>query len=258
MNEISVFKNPELGSVRTLMINNIPWFAGCDVARALGYVNTRDAIIKHVDKEDQQIIRRSQITTFEIPPRGLTFISETGLYSLAFGSKMECAKKFTRWVTCEVLPSIRKTGSYSVEKPQSDVECVVKGVLAARRLLKERNKQIEELKTKADFADAISTSDTSIPIGALAKLIKQNGVDIGRNRLFAWMKDRGYLIKAGLDKNMPTQRALDGKWLEVKETSYKNPRICKIARTTLVTGKGQIFFVNKFLKEYKEVVEKAG
>lgn len=119
-NQIEVFKNEEFGQVRALEINGEPYFIGKEVAEVLGYANSKDAIQKHVDDEDKQIIQRSQFATLEIPNRGLTIINESGLYSLILGSKLPSAKKFKRWVTSEILPSIRKHGTYSINEEKAD------------------------------------------------------------------------------------------------------------------------------------------
>lgn len=253
MNDVKIFENPEFGEVRTVNIGGEPWLVGKDVATALGYVDTFGALKKHVDDEDKQ---NCQNDSFE-SPRGMTIINESGLYSLVLSSKLPTAKKFKRWVTSEVLPSIRKTGGYHV--PQSPEEQMAQGLLAAQKLLAEKDKRIEEMRPKEIFADAVSTSRTSILVGGLAKLIKQNGVDIGQKRLFQWMRNKGYLIKSGNDKNTPTQRAMDMGLFEIKFGSYINGQgeNCT-TRTTKVTGKGQIYFINKFLGSNEKRLQEGG
>lgn len=179
------------------------------------------------------------------------FINESGLYTLIIRSRKPEAKKFRKWVTNEVLPSIRKNGGYIVgQETLSDEELIQRALLVATNKLKEREKQLEEQKPKVLFANSVETSETSILVGDLAKLIKQNGHDIGQNRLFNWLRDNGYLIKSGERKNMPTQMAMDKKLFEVKERTVNNPDgSIRITKTTKVTGKGQVYFVNKFLKE---------
>lgn len=166
-------------------------------------------------------------------------------------SKLPNAKRFKRWVTSEVLPNIRKNGGYIVgQETLSDDELIQKALLVATNKLKERERQLEEQKPKVLFANSVETSTTSILIGDLAKLIKQNGHDIGQNRLFKWLRENNYLIKSGERKNMPTQMAMDLGLFEVKERTVNNPDgSIRITKTTKVTGKGQIYFVNKFLKE---------
>lgn len=248
--EIQIFNNPEFGEVRTVSIDGEPWFVGRDIALALGYSNTKDALAKHVDDDDKKM--GSQNATPSIKDslgrdQYPVFINESGLYSLVLSSKLPTAKKFKRWVTSEVLPTIRKTGGYHV--PQSPEEQMAQGLLAAQKLLAEKDKRIEEMRPKEIFADAVSVSKTDILIGDLAKLIKQNGRDIGQKRLFSWLREKGYLIKRkGLDWNMPTQRAMEMKLFRVKETVVTHADgHTTVSKTTKVTGKGQVYFVNKFL-----------
>lgn len=244
MNELKQF-NFENNQVRTLLINNEPWFVGKDVADILGYQNGSRDINRHVHEDDRQ---NYQNGTFD-SPRGMTIINESGLYALIFGSKLESAKRFKHWVTSEVLPQIRKTGSYATPQLTGE-ELMAKALIEAKSVLERQNKQIIEMKPKAIFADAVATSDTSILIGDLAKLIKQNGTDIGQKRLFERMRNDGYLIKTGTSKNMPTQKAMEKGLFEVKERVISNPDgSTRITRTTKVTGQGQIFFINKFKKE---------
>lgn len=247
MNSLQIFTSDQFGAIRAVNINGEPWFNGTDITAALGYRNSRDAIAKHVANEDSRLFLKSQIATLEdYPNRGLTFINESGLYALIFGSKLESAQRFKHWVTSEVLPALRKTGSY--QAPQGK-ELLALAVLEAQKTIEEQNKAIEQMKPKVIFANAVETSHTSILIGDLAKLLKQNGVDIGQKRLFDWMRKKGYLIKRkGSDWNMPTQKAMDMKVFEVKESTVNNPDgSVRINRTTKVTGKGQTYFVNKFL-----------
>lgn len=249
MNELQVFKNQEFGSVRTLVVNSEPWFVGKDVAEVLGYKNTKDALVKHVDSEDKEILK-SQNATFEnIPNRGMTIVNESGLYSLILSSKLPSAKKFKRWVTSEVLPALRKTGQYQV-KELSGQELMAKALIEAQSVLAAKDKQIEEMKPKALFADAVATSHTSILVGELAKILKQNGIDMGQKRLFAWLREKGYLIKRqGTDYNMPTQKAMELGLFEIKEGSYVNGSGVNITtKTPKITGKGQQYFINKFLQ----------
>lgn len=242
MNNLQIFESKEFGDIRTVTINEEPWFVGKDVADILGYQNSSRDINRHVAEEDRQ---NYQNGTFE-SPRGMTIINESGLYALIFGSKLESAQRFKHWVTAEVLPAIRKTGGY--QAPQGK-ELLALAVLEAQKTIEEQNKAIEQMKPKVIFANAVETSHTSILIGDLAKLLKQNGVDIGQKRLFDWMRKKGYLIKRkGSDWNMPTQKAMDMKVFEVKESTVNNPDgSVRINRTTKVTGKGQTYFVNKFL-----------
>lgn len=249
MNELQVFKNQEFGSVRTLVINSEPWFVGKDVAEALGYKNTKDALAKHVDSEDKEILKSQNATLENIPNRGVTVVNESGLYSLVLSSKLPSAKKFKRWVTSEVLPALRKTGQYQV-KELSGSELMAKALIEAQSVLAAKDKVIEEMKPKVVFADAVATSHTSILVGELAKILKQNGIDMGQKRLFAWLREKGYLIKRqGIDYNMPTQKAMELGLFEIKEGSYVNGSgVSIITKTPKITGKGQQYFINKFLQ----------
>lgn len=247
MNELQTFKNQEFGSVRTLVINNEPWFIGKDVADVLGYKNQRDAISKHVDSEDKNTVAIHDGITRGNPNQ--TIINESGLYALIFGSKLESAQKFKRWVTSEVLPALRKTGQYQV-KELSGSELMAKALIEAQNVLAAKDKVIEEMKPKVVFADAVATSHTSILVGELAKILKQNGIDMGQKRLFAWLREKGYLIKRqGTDYNMPTQKAMELGLFEIKEGSYVNGSGVNITtKTPKITGKGQQYFINKFLQ----------
>lgn len=238
--------------VRMVLFDNEPMFVGKDVADILGYQNGSRDVNTHVEKEDRL---KYQIGTSG-QAREMTIINESGLYSLVISSKLPTAKEFKHWVTHEVLPSIRKHGAYmtpeTIEKAIYDPDFIInlatqlKNEQAKTAALKADN---ETMKPKALFADAVATSHTSILIGDLAKLIRQNGVDIGQNRLFAWLREHGYLIGSGDRRNMPTQRAMDLGLFDIKERTFQNPDgSVRITKTTKVTGKGQQYFINKFLK----------
>lgn len=245
MNKLQVFNNQEFGSVRTLTLNDEPWFVGKDVAKILGYVDTNKAIAMHVDEDD----KLNDKTALSLGQRGGWFINESGLYSLVLSSKLPSAKKFKRWVTSEVLPALRKTGQYQV-KELSGQELMAKALIEAQSVLAAKDKVIEEMKPKVVFADAVATSHTSILVGELAKILKQNGIDMGQKRLFAWLREKGYLIKRqGTDYNMPTQKAMELGLFEIKEGSYVNGSGVNITtKTPKITGKGQQYFINKFLQ----------
>lgn len=246
MNEIKVFNNAEFGKIRTLNRDGEPWFVGKDVATALGYKDSVNALKSHVAEEDKGGWR---IAT-QYGEREAVIINESGLYSLILSSKLDSAKRFKRWVTAEVLPSIRKSGGYIAGQDEmSDTELLAKALLVAQRQIEQRNAQIAEMQPKALFADAVAASHTSILIGELAKILKQNGVDIGQNRLFETLRQQGYLIRRnGTDYNSPTQRAMELGLFEVKESTVGNPDgSVRVTRTTKVTGKGQQYFINKFL-----------
>ena len=247
MNELRTFKNDEFGEVRTLVIDGKPYFVGKDVATVLGYSNSRDALVKHVDEDDKGVAKCDTLGGRQ----DLTVINESGLYSLILSSKLPTAKKFKHWVTSDVLPSIRKTGSY--QKPLSRDQLIAQALIEAQAVIEEKDNRIKEMRPKEIFSDAVATSKTSILIGELAKLLKQNGIEIGQKRLFAWMRNNGYLMKSGSSKNMPTQKAMQLGLFEIKEGSYINGNGDNITtKTTKVTGKGQIYFINKFLGDGNE------
>lgn len=251
MNKLQIFSNQEFGTIRTTEINGEPFFVGKDVAEALGYEKPRNAIAQHVDPDDAL---KQGLTDSLGREQEAIFISESGVYALVFSSQLPKAKEFKHWVTSEVLPTIRKHGAYAtpatIESIIADPDNGIK-LLTALKEEQEKRKalqtQIAEQKPKVIFAEAVSASKTSILIGDLAKILKQNGIDIGQKRLFAWLRDNGYLIKGGSSKNMPTQRAMDMGLFVVKEGSYVNGEGVNVTtKTTKVTGKGQIYFINKF------------
>lgn len=255
MNELKVFNSPEFGQVRTFDKGGEPWFVGKDVATILGYERTADAIRAHVDDDDKGV---GEIQT----PGGkqkIVIINESGLYSLVLSSKLPTAKKFKHWITSEVLPAIRKTGGYIANaETMTDAEIMSKALLIAKQTIESREQRIhsleaetERMKPKEIFADAVSASNSSILIGDLAKILHGNGIKIGRGRLFAWMREHGFLIKQkGTSYNMPTQRAMELGLFRVKEVSYVDGKGNNIiTKTTKVTGKGQQYFINKFLAE---------
>lgn len=247
--------NFEKHDVRTTLINDEPWFVGKDVAEVLGYKDTNKAIAMHVDKEDKLNDKMAS----SLGQRGGWLINESGLYSLILSSKLESAKKFKRWVTSEVLPTLRKTGQYSIR----DSYTIEDPIERAKRWIEEQEEkkalleENAELKPKALFADTLAISKGSISIGALAKILGQNGVDIGRNKILAWLRDNGYLMKNGRELNLPTQKySMQGMGLfELKPNVSYDYDGTPIERkpTTYVTPKGQKYFINKFLKlEEKE------
>ena len=248
MNELQIFQNPEFGTVRTVEMDGEPWLVGQDVARALGYGEGKslaNAIANHVDDDDKGV-------TEMMTPGGkqkMVTINESGLYSLVLSSKLPTAKKFRRWVTGEVLPSIRKTGGYIAGQDQlSDADLMARALLVAKKQIDDRNRQIAEMAPKAVFADAVSASKSNILIGELAKLLRQNGIEMGQNRLFEWMRKNGYLInRDSTDRNMPTQRAMEMGLFVVKETAITHSDgHTTVTKTPKVTGKGQVYFINKF------------
>lgn len=259
MNNLSSF-NFNGQQVRTVAINNEPYFVGKDVAMNLKYRQPADAIRNHVQPEDKGVYKLST-------PGGeqrMTVVNESGLYDLIFDASRqsknpevrENARKFRHWVTSEVLPAIRKHGAYMTDEKAYDITHDRSGAVLADLLqqaadqLKAKDVQIAEMKPKALFADAVSTSNSSILIGQLAKILKQNGIDTGQNRLFAWMRANGYLGKRGDNYNKPTQKSMELGLMEVKERTVNNPDgSIRVTITTKITGKGQQYFINKLMKE---------
>lgn len=251
--------------VRTVTIDNEPYFVGNDVSVILGYSNYRNAVANHVDNKDK---RRTRIE-YAGQKREVTLINESGLYDLIFDASRQSksqivrdnARKFRHWVTSKVLPSIRKHGAYMTPQTIEKVLLNPDTIINLATQLKEEQQHRKQLqaendvmKPKALFADAVATSDTSILIGQLAKIMKQNGVDMGQNRLFKWMRNHGFLGKRGDSYNKPTQKAMNLGLFEVKERTVNNPDgSIRVTITTKVTGKGQQYFINKFLKGSEEV-----
>lgn len=253
MNDLQIFSSEEFGEIRTAEINGKPYFVASDVATALGYANPRKAVMDHC----------KGVTKRDTPTSGgmqeLSYINEGDVYRLIMRSKLPAAEKFEAWVMDEVLPSIRKNGGYIAgQETLSDEELLSKALMVAQRKIDEKNEliamqdsRIQEMRPKEIFADAVSASHTSILIGDLAKLICQNGVQIGQKRLFEWLRENNFLIKSGSSRNMPQQRYVEQGLFEVKESNIQNPDgSVRITRTTKVTGKGQVYFVNKFLQEF--------
>lgn len=259
-NEIKVFSNEEFGSIRRVEIDGEYWLSGKDVAQALGYAKPENALSAHVDDEDK--------TTTLVQGTGsnykskATVINESGLYSLVLSSKLPSAKKFKRWVTSEVLPSVRKHGAYmtpeTLEAAILNPDYLLK-VATALKAETDKRKALEA-KVSADapkvlFADSVAASSSTVLVGELAKIMRQNGVDMGERRLFRWMRDNGYLIKRnGTDYNMPTQASMEQGLFRIKETVFNHSDgHTSVSKTPKVTGKGQTFFLNKFLGEGKIV-----
>lgn len=249
MNEIKIFENPNFGQIRTAEVDGKPYFSGKDIAAALGYVETAKAIREHC----KGVYEIDTPTNGGIQP--MKYISEGDVYRLIAHSKLPSAEKFERWVFDEVLPSIRKHGAYmtddTLKKALTSPDFLIQ-LATELKQEQERNKELESKiqqdKPKVLFADAVETAKTSILIGDMAKILKQNGFDIGQNRLFEKLRNEGYLIKFGERKNMPTQRSMELGLFEVKESSVVNPDgSIRITRTPKVTGKGQQYFISKFL-----------
>ncbi len=250
MSEIKVFENLEFGKVRVSVVDGEPMFCLADVAKSLGYSNPAKAVIDHC----------KGVTVLETPTQSgvqsIKYGKEGEVYRLTMKSKLPNAEKFQDWVCNEVLPSIRKHGAYMTENVLEQAISNPDFMIGLLQNLKEEQKKrieaeakIELDKPKVLFSEAVTTSKTSILIGDLAKIIKQNGVEMGQNRMFSWLRDNGYLIKRkGSDFNMPTQKSMEMKLFEIKETAitHSDGHIT-INKTPKVTGAGQVFFVNKLL-----------
>ena len=229
--------------MRTLTENGNTLFCGSDVAKALGYTNAPDALTRHC----RGIVKRDTPTSSGV--QTMSFIPEGDVYRLITHSKLPTAEKFERWVFDEVLPTVRQTGAYMTPETIEKVLMNPDTIISLATQLKELQTKVEQDKPKVLCADAVAASHTSILIGDLAKLIRQNGVEVGQNRLFQWLRDNGYLIKRkGSDWNMPTQRSIEMGLLEIKESTHIDGNGCNVTtKTPKVTGKGQAYFVNKFL-----------
>lgn len=246
MNKLQIFKNNDFGEIRTILVDNQPFIASTDTAKVLGYKNPHDAIMRHC-----RWVVKHEVPHPQNPDRALkvNFIPEGDIYRLIINSELPSAEKFESWVFDEVLPSIRKSGGYIANQENlSPEEIVANALIVAQNIIKEKNKLLTEQKPKVLFAEAVTVSKTSILVGELAKLIKQNGVNIGQNRLFEWLRDKGYLCKSGENYNLPTQYSMELGLFEIKKTVTQNPDgSSRVNRTPKVTGKGQVYFVNKFL-----------
>lgn len=248
-NEITTlqFNNDQFGQLRAIQDESgEPWFVAKDVCDALGIANNRDAI-KALDDDEKNTV---------VIPDGIqgnpnkTIVSEPGFYKLVMRSRKPEAKAFQRWVTHEVLPSIRKKGGYiAAAADETPEQIMARAVLLAQDTIARQKAQIEELKPKALFADAVAASDGTCLVGELAKMMRQNGVQIGQNRLFEKLRQDGYLGKTGSNYNVPTQRAMEMGLFRIKETSitHSDGHIT-VQRTAKVTGKGQQYFINRFIK----------
>lgn len=255
MNKLQIFKNAEFGEVRVVEHEGQPWFVASDVAKALGYEKPNNAVNEHCKK----------VNKFSYPNSGqlqpYNIIPESDVYRLVMRSNLPKAIEFQDWICEEVIPSLRKTGGYMLTKADDTPESIMaRAVLVAQETI-ERLKshteklesRVEEMRPKELFADSVSASESSILVGQLAALLKQNGVNIGQNRLFERLRNDGFLIKFGERRNCPTQRALDMGLFELKERTVNNPDgTVRITLTTKVTGKGQVYFVNRYIGEARK------
>ena len=251
MNGIQIFRNEAFGEVRVTEVDRQPMFVASDVAKALGYANPAKAVIDHC----------KGVSILETPTNGgiqqVKYIPEGDVYRLVMRSKLPAAEQFQDWVCEEILPSIRRTGGYIAAKENDTPELIMaRALMVAKETIERAQNRIRSLENenaanapKVLFADAVATSDRSCLVAELAKILQQNGVKIGQNRLFEWLRDKGYLGTKGDYYNQPPQRAMEMGLFEIKKTSITKPDgVVLVTATTKVTGKGQIYFVNKFLK----------
>lgn len=247
MNELQVFKNEEFGEIRTVEQGGDTWFIANDVCRALELDNSRQALSR-LDEDEKDVTLNDTLGGMQT----MAIINESGLYSLVLSSRKPEAKAFKRWITHEVLPVIRRTGSYSNQPTGGKL--LAMAVLEAQKLLEAKDEEIARMKPKEIFADSVASSHSTILIGELAKILKSNGYETGQKRLFETFRQDGFLIKRkGSDYNMPTQKAMELGLFEIKETVINNPDgSIRVSKTTKVTGKGQIYFVNRYCGGFKE------
>ena len=247
MSNIQIF-NYQSNEVRTVEMGGEPWFVLKDVCNILGVVNDRN-VAARLDEDEKGVCQMDTLGGMQ----NVTVVSESGLYHVILRSDKPEAAPFRRWVTNDVLPAIRKTGSYNA--PQlTRSQLLATALIAAHEELEKKDKRIAELTPKGVFADAVSASSQSILVGEMAKLLSQNGIQMGQNRLFSWMRENGYLIKdrKRTDYNMPTQKSMELRLFEIKETSIAHSDgHTSINKTPKVTGIGQVYFVNLFLKTKK-------
>lgn len=237
-------------TLRTLTDENgEPWFVAKDVCDVLGYTNASKAISDHVDSEDK--LNNESLSS--LGQRGGWLVNESGLYSLVLSSKLPTAKEFKRWVTHEVLPSIRKHGAYMTQQTLNKALTSPDFLIQLATKLKEEQERVRELEPKARFADAVAASDGTCLVGELAKMLRQNGLDIGQNRLFAQLREDGYLGKTGSNRNVPTQKSMELGLFRIKETAITHSDgHVTINRTAKVTGKGQTYFVNHYCQKKRK------
>lgn len=242
MNELQVFNNAMFGNVRIILQDNEPWFVAKDVCECLEINNSRQALSRLDADEKADVILNDGSQN-----RNMNTVNEYGLYSLVLSSRKPEAKEFKRWITHDVLPTLRRTGSYSLNIPKTLPEAL----RAYADEVEQHNKTkalVEAQRPKVLFADAVSTSDTDILIGDLAKLLNQNGYTIGQNRLFERLRNEGFLIsRKGSSYNSPTQRAMEMGLFRIKETAitHSDGRV-SLNKTPKVTGKGQLYFINRY------------
>jgi anti-repressor protein len=254
MNNLTVFENNAFGSVRVIAREGQPWFVAKDVSDCLEIGNTTEAL-RGLDDDEKFTLSNPEGNPRAGIPLEMNIISEPGLYSLILRSRKPEAKAFKRWITHEVIPSIRRHGMYATPQTVEAMLDVPDTTIKILTALKEERAQRQALEARAEadrpkvvFAESIEVAKTSILVGEMAKLIKQaTGHDVGQNRFFDWLRDNGYLHKSGSQRNMPTQRSIEAGWMEIKEGArIGSSGECHMTRTTKITGRGQIYFVNLF------------
>lgn len=248
MSKLQTFKNIQFGEIRVIEKNGQPWFVAADICKALDLSNPSISIDR-LDADEKAKLNLG-LTGGET-----NCVNEYGLYSLVLGSRKPEAKAFKRWITHEVLPSIRKHGGYIANQESLTPEqLMAKALMVAQKIIDEKDKLLQEQKPKVLFAEALETSNNSILVGELAKILKQNGLEIGQNRLFQWLRDNNYLIRRGEARNMPTQYSMELGLFEIKVRTINNPDgSIRETKTPKVTAKGQIYFVNKLMNEQGEL-----
>lgn len=252
-NKIQVFSSEEFGQVRTVAIDNEPWFVAADVCKALEIGNPSQAVSRLDDDEKQNTLISNEGNKGN---PNVVIISEAGLYSMVIGSRKPEAKAFKRWVTHDVIPAIRKTGGYIMgEENMSDDDLIARALIMAQKKIELREKELKEKnellalqKPKVDFADHVADSDNAVDMGTFAKYAQKNGVNMGRNNLFKWLRDHGVLM----DDNVPYQRYMNAGWFRVIEQVYTTANNQYTTPKTLVTGKGQVALVNYILRNFEK------
>lgn len=261
MDELRVFENAEFGQLRVIEIDNEPWFLGTDVAKALQYSDKNKAVSMHVDEEDKKVLKYK---AYDNSSEALwdrdndysdkTVINESGLYTLVLSSQLPSAKKFKRWITSEVIPSIRKNGGYIANQEGLTPEQIVANALiVAQNIISNQKEQLQKAEEKiasdaplVDFATQVSQSADTVDMNEMAKLAADEGINIGRNRLIKWLKQNDVLM----DDNLPYQKYIDRGYFQVVEVSKKTVYKDMLFHKTVVTGKGQIWLINKIKEHY--------
>ena len=251
-NKIKIFESEEFGKVRTVVKNGEPWFVGKDIAQILGYSDVNKAIAMHVDNEDKKL---NDKTSSSFGQRGATLINESGFYSLVLSSKMPKAKEFRRWVTSDVLPTIRKTGGYVanedmfIENYLPFLEEPYQGLFRLQMMaINQLNERIRHDQPLVEFANQVSNTENLIDMNAMAKLAAEENIPIGRNRLFKWLRKKGILMS----DNLPYQKYIENGYFAVKETVFATSLMMKTHQQTLVTGKGQSYIISRLKKEWMQ------